>query len=543
MRFLVACGLALIAVAATLVLGNRARRWNEELALAAPPLAQAPPQLDDPHTPRLTRRVVLIVIDGLGLDEAHLPYLDELRGRGVAASARVPYPTISRPSYVTILTGVPPGDSGVRANRVEAPVAVDTVMDRVRSAGLRVATASDFGSLASLFVRNTRSITGIDWIERGTHVAPPPPVTWPVDDAIRVSSLEALGPAIAELVAGDAALIPVLVLDVDRAGHGAGVGDEYRAAAAAVDRMLRVAFAGIDAARDTVIVTADHGHVAPGGHGGDEREVSNVPLILAGSGVVRGATARDARLIDVAPTIAALLGVPAPGHAEGRALVEVLRLTPAQAARRSAADVARGRAVAAVVGAARANLTRPAPAKLLGCVAGLVLAVVGAVGVRRGGGRAVVASVAAGTLGLAVMALAVVVITRGRMSPSYVPSLVRTQQLGAIAIALAVALQVIASVRAMVRSPDRLAAACGVALVGLGVAFGSVALVRAWFSPPHLDVPPAFWMVAVPALDVAAAACALATAVTLAIAVVAELRSRARGPGHVGGRHAADGES
>ena len=189
MRFLVACGLALIAIAAVLVLGDRAQRWNGELALASPPLAQMAPQLDDPGTPRLTRRVVLVVIDGLGIDEARLPFLDELRRRGVAASARVPYPTISRPNYVTILTGVPPRDSGVRANRVEAPVAVDTVMDRVRAAGLRVETASDFGSLASLFLRNTRSIAGIDWLERGTHVAPPPPVTWPVDDAVRVSSL------------------------------------------------------------------------------------------------------------------------------------------------------------------------------------------------------------------------------------------------------------------------------------------------------------------------------------------------------------------
>lgn len=65
--------------------------------------------------------MVLIIVDGLGIDEARPPYLDELRRRGAAATARVPYPTISRPSYVTILTGVPPRDSGVRANRVQAP--------------------------------------------------------------------------------------------------------------------------------------------------------------------------------------------------------------------------------------------------------------------------------------------------------------------------------------------------------------------------------------------------------------------------------------
>lgn len=46
-------------------------------------------------------------------------------------------------------------------------------MDRVRAAGLRVATASDFGMLGSLFLRNTPSITGIDWVERGPEVSPP----------------------------------------------------------------------------------------------------------------------------------------------------------------------------------------------------------------------------------------------------------------------------------------------------------------------------------------------------------------------------------
>ena len=90
--------------------------------------------------------------------------------------------------------------------------------------------------------------------------------------------------------------------------------------------MLRVAFAGIDLTRDTVIVTADHGHVSRGGHGGAEPEVSSVPLVLAGKGIVPGASARNAQLVDVAPTVAALLGVPAPGQDRDGALggVELL---------------------------------------------------------------------------------------------------------------------------------------------------------------------------------------------------------------------------
>ncbi|MGH9889594.1 MAG: alkaline phosphatase family protein, partial [bacterium] len=164
MRRLVTAGLVLATLATAAWLGDRVRGWNDELALPSPPVVRMPERGDDPETPRLAGRVVVVVIDGLGIDEAQRPqlsYLHALGRSGVAATARVPYPTISRPNYVTILTGAPPRDSGVRVNRVQAPVAVDTVMDRVRAAGLRVATASDFGMMASLFLRNTPSITGI----------------------------------------------------------------------------------------------------------------------------------------------------------------------------------------------------------------------------------------------------------------------------------------------------------------------------------------------------------------------------------------------
>ncbi len=473
--------------------------------------------------------MVLVIIDGLGADEARLPYLDELRARGVAAIARVSYPSISRPSYVTILTGVPPRDSGVRTNRVHAPVAVDSMMDRAQAAGLRVATASDYGSLSSLFLRGARPIAdlgSIDWHEVGSRVTPPAPYTWPVDEARRAASLDELAPILAELARSDAAFIPVLVLDVDRAGHAAGVGAEYRVAAARVDRMLREAFAAIDLSRDTVIVTADHGHVAPGGHGGLEPEVTRVPLVLAGAGIVPGAVAHDARSIDIAPTVAALLGVPAPRDAEGRTLVELLRLAPDAAARRLAADDARVRAVTAIADAARAADVRPEAWRL--AALGALLAFAGAVGnwLRGRGVLAIPRGALAGSLALVTMLLAMGGVTRGHLSPSYIPSLARTETLVAVGVAISLVLQVSASWLAIGRARDRVVAANGLAAVGLALALGSVALVRAWFSPPLLDVPGPTWMVAIPALDLAAATCALGTALTLLLALARDRLSR-----------------
>ena len=59
-----------------------------------------------------------------------------------------------------------------------------------------------------------------------------------------------------------------------------------------------------------------------GAHG-STREM-RVPLLIAGAGVRVGAVPEDAKLVDVAPTIAALLGVRPPVDSQGRVLAESL---------------------------------------------------------------------------------------------------------------------------------------------------------------------------------------------------------------------------
>ena len=81
-----------------------------DLEQTTPALAKVAPTLPDPGTPRLARRVYVVIIDGLRFDKSYeLPFLDELRRRGVDTWAQSHYPTWSRPNYVSILTGVPLG--------------------------------------------------------------------------------------------------------------------------------------------------------------------------------------------------------------------------------------------------------------------------------------------------------------------------------------------------------------------------------------------------------------------------------------------------
>lgn len=329
--------------------GIAGARFVRELEILRPALAEQRPVIDREPTPRMTRRVVLVVIDGLRDTSSHgLPTLDALRRRGAGAVAKAHYPTLSRPNYVSILAGVLPSASGVRTNHHDRPILLDSLMDRVRAAGMTVAIGSDYEVFPRLFLRTRDGShdNALD-VDIGDNAAvfvrePQTPATVyvsPANDARYAPWPGGFADAGAVLVRGTAELVLLHAGTVDGAGHDhGGASAQYREAALDVDRALGMILASIDLQRDTVIVTADHGHTDRGGHGDLARQVVEVPLVLAGAGIATGETIEGARLIDIAPTVAALLGVAAPGHGLGRTLVEALALTPAQRQRRLEAD-------------------------------------------------------------------------------------------------------------------------------------------------------------------------------------------------------------
>lgn len=518
-----------------------------DLEQVEPALALHAPAIQDPQTPRLARRVFLVVIDGLRLDRSYeLPLLDELRRRGVDSEATSHYPTWSRPNYVSLLTGVPPRASGVRTNHHATPVQLDSLMDRARAGGLRVATATDYEVLPRLFLR------------RHGHGPPPPPIDLdgdgvpdvenfeqpaapagirapdadlasPFDDARYAPWPGGFSEAGSALVAGRADLVILLVGAVDAAGHAHG-GDspQYRDAAITADRALGRVLAGIDLEQDAVIVTADHGHTGRGGHGGVEPEVLAVPLIAAGAGIRRGATANDARLIDVAPTVAALLGVPAPGHGVGRTLYELLALDDAARSRRVAADQLRLAATHRIVEAAETSAADDVlahRAERIALVAGGAL-LAGALAlllirrrVLRLDRRVLVVSLPA----FFVVYYGLLATIGQRFSPSLLPAqghlagqMVRYGLIGML-------VQLVASLWALRNQPtfgERLAAANGIAWAGLMSTMVAAGLIWAFFPPPYVDLPGPLWLVLIPAALVAVACAAINVALILGLEVV-----------------------
>jgi hypothetical protein len=102
-------------------------------------------------------------------------------------------------------------------------------------------------------------------------------------------------------------------LYVDETGHARGsASPAYAAAVARADAELTAALAAVDLEQDLVVVTADHGHMPRGGHGGPQAAVSRVLTCWAGRGVRRLADAAPVRATAVAPSLALLLGLPFP---------------------------------------------------------------------------------------------------------------------------------------------------------------------------------------------------------------------------------------
>ena len=487
--------------------------FMEDLNRPKPALAAVPPKLGTPTT-RRARRVVVVVIDGLRLEDSYgLSYLDGLRRMGVDASATSHYPTISRPNHVTIVTGVPPRASGVRTNAYSDPVMLDSLMDRAGDGAMQSAFVGDYtDGLPLMFSRPTES----------GHRSP-------FHDANRASWPGGLEASLRRMVADDYPLVVCIAGGVDAAGHEFG-GDtvEYRRATREIDALLARALAGLDFEHDALVITADHGHTDPGGHGGIETEVMEVPLILVGAGVRAGAAITEAELIDVAPTVAALLGMPAPGHGLGRTLLEALSLTDDDRDTLDQADDERVRRNRELVNAWQASGRQQVARARIWRVPFIGVAV--AVGVclilfaRRFGALQIdwrVLLIAMPSFPVSYYLL--LAVFGQQFSPSFVPERGNVEDLLFRFGLMSTGAQIVASwfaFRGRVVLAERLATANGLFLCGLLASLSVLGLFWAIWPGPFIEPPPPVLFVLIPATYVACACFALAVVTTLTLEII-----------------------
>ena len=271
-----------------------------------PPLPAAEP---------LVPRVILVTIDGLRLDVSRqMDFLNRLRRRGASGSVQAGVPSLSYPGRAALATGARAEVHGITSNFAAQPVEADSVFSLARAAGRRTAAAG-----SELWVRGFGlHLDALLPVAKELKFVPP---TELLDWQERRCS-EGL-----EFVRGTK--FDFLAIDwtaADTASHDFGpLSPAAREVYGVIDDCLRRLVASQDLSQTVIIVTADHGHLDRGGHGGSEPEVLEVPLVLIGGPVRRGAQLQ-AEQVDVAPTICALLGLPLPATNDGRVLFGALQL-------------------------------------------------------------------------------------------------------------------------------------------------------------------------------------------------------------------------
>jgi hypothetical protein len=314
--------------------------WNQVVDYRGPYAGVDLPQTPPGESPPLSRRVVYVMVDGLRDDVSRkMPTLEQLRSHGFSSVVHTGDPALSFPNWTTLFSGAPQRISGVTTNWFEGRVPVETLFDVAARDGVPtvVVGSEDFETLYG--VGRLGRVALVDTSAKGYKTSRM------FDDALRL------------VKEATAAVIVVYSPDIDDAGHDfGGSSKEYLDVAARVDADIARLVDALDDGSTTFIVASDHGHIATGGHGGFEAEVTDVPVILAGPEIVLGTGTGTQD--QVAPTVAMLAGLAAPRDAIGAPL-DVVKMRPADAARFDAQRLAALQAYTATVAEGLPADTRP----------------------------------------------------------------------------------------------------------------------------------------------------------------------------------------
>lgn len=267
--------------------------------------------------PSQTGKVVLVIVSGLrvtDVDDFDLPNLSRLQQAGASIIVESQAPTYEQTAWATIVTGAWPEINDAPAVDLAAenvwPLEIDTVFARAHEAGLQTAL------LGSLAWRNLILADHLDYRL----------VVEDNDTALMEAALPLVSDDNTELV-----LIHLNRLKSVVEREGGTDSDIYQEAAAQLDENVGQIMQALDLSHGVLMVTADHGFTASGGYGGDELEIKQQPLFIIGQGVEVGEYT-GARQVDIAPTIAALLGTALPVTSQGAVLFELLQLNRADRA-------------------------------------------------------------------------------------------------------------------------------------------------------------------------------------------------------------------
>ncbi|HEY1952206.1 MAG TPA: alkaline phosphatase family protein, partial [Gemmatimonadaceae bacterium] len=271
-------------------------------------------------TPRQSDRVVLIVLDGVpvrvGYDRDIMPFLGELAAEGASGVLRAPEETTTPAGVRALATGQTPSAADVLDMFRESEYTGWTVYDDVIKRGETVALSGDQAWTSLLASRDPAGV--------------------------KVTSTETRLYQNAELVLANAArrlesqnpprITVVHLSETDRLGHLYGTrSSQYKTRMRAIDGQIRSFVKRVIPANATLLITADHGNDVFGSHGGEADVYRNVPIIMSGQGIRKGAKiTMDGRAMP--GVLGVLLGTRIPAEMQAVIPVQAFALNSTDAA-------------------------------------------------------------------------------------------------------------------------------------------------------------------------------------------------------------------
>ncbi len=256
----------------------------------------------------MNKKVILISIDGMrpdGMQQCGNAYVKTLEAEcAYCYSARSMVPSVTLPCHMSIALSVEPSRHGILSNTYIPQIHnIKDVFERVADADGTCAIFYGWENMRD--IARPGAMKFATFIQSYTHESVDTLLT---DAALRVMENERPD------------LVFLYLVDTDeKGGHDNGwMSEEYlRRVSIAIDNVKRV----IERFGEeyTVIITADHGG-HDRGHGSEMPEDMVIPMFFRGKDFVPGALERNCSLLDIAPTITAVLGVSPVKEWEGHAV-------------------------------------------------------------------------------------------------------------------------------------------------------------------------------------------------------------------------------
>lgn len=252
-------------------------------------------------------KVLLILVDGMRPDSlADVPEAQEMIGNSACAlDAATVMPSVTLPCHMSLFHSVGPERHGTTTNAYAPQVRpVNGLCEVLAQAGKSCAFFYNWEQLRDL---SRPGSLAYSYFCSGGHAG-------------YESANEKVAQAAIQTLAEDPMDFAFIYLgDVDEVGHKYGwMGPEYKEAVEkSWENIARITVALPDY---TVIVTADHGGHGRS-HGTELPEDMTIPILCMGEGFTPGSRLEGAGILDIAPTVAQLLGAAPDRDWEGKSLL------------------------------------------------------------------------------------------------------------------------------------------------------------------------------------------------------------------------------